>query len=200
MVSAWWHGIHPGYYLSFLTIPPTVMAEDAMRDAFRSTTDTTKQKLYDWINWFFKMRSLDYMAMGFLLLRFDYTINYWSSIYFLVHIYTVIFLIVGYLYAPRGKKISWEGRASQSSEVDKKVNWHFQSFAILLTIETIGKTCHVNAKQFSSKASGQEFNTCFAGQDTNEENATRCCLFGMTRRKIIRQWNAFCQDWTSTVQ
>ena len=34
-VSAFWHGIHPGYYLSFLTVPPILMAEDAMTAAFR---------------------------------------------------------------------------------------------------------------------------------------------------------------------
>ncbi len=28
LVSAFWHGIHPGYYLSFLTIPLCTYAED----------------------------------------------------------------------------------------------------------------------------------------------------------------------------
>lgn len=29
-VSAFWHGIHPGYFLSFLTIPLCTAAEDAL--------------------------------------------------------------------------------------------------------------------------------------------------------------------------
>ncbi|VDK51401.1 unnamed protein product [Gongylonema pulchrum] len=27
-VSAFWHGVHPGYYLSFLTVPLCTLAED----------------------------------------------------------------------------------------------------------------------------------------------------------------------------
>ena len=126
VVSAWWHGIHPGYYLSFLTIPPTVMAEDAMKNSFRSKTDTRQQKRYDWINWFFKMRSFDYTAMGFLLLRFDYTINYWSSIYFVVHIYTIVFLVIGYMYDPKREKKSKDTTTSREnkdkSDTEKKVD------------------------------------------------------------------------------
>ena len=117
IVSAWWHGIHPGYYLSFLTIPPTVMAEDVMKNAFRSKTDKRQQKIFDWIHWFFKMRSFDYMAMGFLLLRFDYTVNYWSSIYFIVHIYTAVFLVIGYIFAPKDKATS-----NRADTTDKKLN------------------------------------------------------------------------------
>ena len=117
IVSAWWHGIHPGYYLSFLTIPPTVMAEDVMKNAFRSKTDKRQQKIFDWIHWFFKMRSFDYMAMGFLLLRFDYTVNYWSSIYFIVHIYTAVFLVIGYIFAPKDKATS-----NRANTTGKKLN------------------------------------------------------------------------------
>ena len=117
IVSAWWHGIHPGYYLSFLTIPPTVMAEDVMKNAFRSKTDKWQQKKFDWIHWFFKMRSFDYMAMGFLLLRFDYTVNYWSSIYFIVHIYTAVFLVIGYIFAPKDKATS-----NRANTTGKKLN------------------------------------------------------------------------------
>lgn len=28
LVSAFWHGVHPGYYLSFLTIPVCTAVED----------------------------------------------------------------------------------------------------------------------------------------------------------------------------
>ena len=29
-VSAFWHGVHPGYYLTFLSVPLVVMAETGM--------------------------------------------------------------------------------------------------------------------------------------------------------------------------
>ncbi len=120
LVSAWWHGIHPGYYLSFLLIPPTVMAEDLMKSAFRSKTDLKQQNIYDWVNWFFKMRFLDYMAMGFLLLRFDYTITYWKSIYFCIHVAAVLFIIIGYLYKP--KKVSEKKSDNSQNQEEAKKN------------------------------------------------------------------------------
>ena len=94
-VSAFWHGIHPGYYLSFLTVPPILMAEEAMTRAFRKGTSEKQQKLFDFGCWFFKMRGFDYMCMGFLLLSYKSTVTYWKSIYFLGHIVVVIFLIIG---------------------------------------------------------------------------------------------------------
>ncbi|XP_041362326.1 lysophospholipid acyltransferase 7-like [Gigantopelta aegis] len=106
-VSAFWHGIHPGYYLSFLTVPPILMAEEAMTNAFRKGASEKQQKLFDFGCWFFKMRGFDYMCMGFLLLSYKSTIKYWMSIYFLGHIVIVMFLIIGnaarYLWPKRTK-------------------------------------------------------------------------------------------------
>ena len=96
LVSAFWHGIHPGYYLSFLTIPPTTMAEDLMIAAFRKDASPKFQRIFDWFCWFFKMRSLDYMCMGFILLTYHDTVMYWSSIYYICHIYTFLFIAIGY--------------------------------------------------------------------------------------------------------
>ncbi|CAH1795332.1 unnamed protein product, partial [Owenia fusiformis] len=103
LVSAFWHGIHPGYYLSFLTIPPSLMAEDIMKSTFRSKYTERGQKIFDWCLWFYKQRSLDYMCMGFLLLGFNETIRYWGSIYFAMHAVTGILIIVGNVFASTAK-------------------------------------------------------------------------------------------------
>ena len=94
-VSAFWHGIHPGYYLSFLTVPPILMAEEAMIGAFRKDTSPQQLSLFDWGCWFFKMRGFDYMCMGFLLLKFGSTLRYWRSIYFAGHIVIAAFFLIG---------------------------------------------------------------------------------------------------------
>jgi lysophospholipid acyltransferase 7 len=95
-VSAFWHGIHPGYYLSFLTVPPILMAEEAMIGAFRhDEASPLQQQLFDWGCWFFKMRGFDYNCMGFLLLRLDSTLRYWKSIYFAGHLVTAAFYLLG---------------------------------------------------------------------------------------------------------
>lgn len=94
-VSAFWHGIHPGYYLSFLTVPPILMAEEAMISAFRKDASPAQQNIFDWGCWFFKMRGFDYNCMGFLLLKFSSTLKYWHSIYFAGHVVTAFFFILG---------------------------------------------------------------------------------------------------------
>jgi hypothetical protein len=45
--------------------------------------------------WFFRMQAYAYMAIVFLLLHFDLTLKYWSSVYFAGHIVAVILFVVG---------------------------------------------------------------------------------------------------------
>ena len=89
-VSAFWHGIHPGYFLSFLTVPLILAAEDLMIAAFRRGS-ATQRLCFDWACWFFKMRGFEYTCMGFLLLTYDTTVGYWTNIYFMAHIVSVVF-------------------------------------------------------------------------------------------------------------
>ncbi|XP_077577832.1 membrane-bound acylglycerophosphatidylinositol O-acyltransferase mboat7 [Stigmatopora nigra] len=94
-ISAYWHGLHAGYYLSFLTIPLCIAAESAMESSVRSRLGPGGQKIFDWVHWFLKMRAYDYMCMGFVLLKASDTINYWSSIYFAMHVVAVLCIVVG---------------------------------------------------------------------------------------------------------
>lgn len=107
LISAYWHGIHPGYYLSFLTIPLCLAAEGAMEAGLRRHLSDSGKMIFDWIHWFLKMRAYDYMCMGFVLLTFSDTVRYWRSIYFLVQVLAVALLVAGRILAmtaPRGPK------------------------------------------------------------------------------------------------
>ena len=95
-VSAYWHGIHPGYYMSLLTTIPCMIAEDMFAAAFRNSKPYRQQQIFDGLCWFVRCRSLDYMCMGFLLLTFSDTYRYWSSIYFAAHVWTAVLLVIGY--------------------------------------------------------------------------------------------------------
>lgn len=95
MVSAFWHGVHPGYYLSFLTIPFNLFAEDKMIMAFKEGASDRQCTVFDWFCWFFKMRSFEYMCMGFLLLNLNDTLRYWKSIYFMWHIVIIVCIVIG---------------------------------------------------------------------------------------------------------
>ena len=105
-VSAFWHGVHAGYYLSFLTIPPTLIAEDLMMTEYRPGDDQHHggRTRFDWVCWFFKMRAFEYMSMSFLLLGFTATLRYWWSVYFIGHVVITMFIIVGYIYRPRRRQ------------------------------------------------------------------------------------------------
>ncbi|XP_053546707.1 lysophospholipid acyltransferase 7 [Bombina bombina] len=107
LISAYWHGIHPGYYLSFLTIPLCLASEGAMEFGLRRRLSDSGKMVFDWVHWFLKMRAYDYMCMGFVLLTFSDTVRYWRSIYFLIHVVAVFILITGWilsLNAPRSPK------------------------------------------------------------------------------------------------
>lgn len=95
LISAYWHGLHPGYYLSFLTIPLCIAAETAMEASVRANLGPRGQNVFDWVHWFLKMRAYDYMCMGFVLLEASATINYWTSIYFSIHAVAVCCIAVG---------------------------------------------------------------------------------------------------------
>lgn len=83
--SAYWHGVHSGYYLSMLTVPFILAVEDYFDKLVRRKLGETGQYMYDWFAWFVKMQNFAYMGMAFLLLRVDTTLHYWHSIGYIYH-------------------------------------------------------------------------------------------------------------------
>ncbi|XP_055337429.1 lysophospholipid acyltransferase 7-like [Paramacrobiotus metropolitanus] len=89
-VSAYWHGLHGGYYLSLLTVPLMLMAE-----SWISRYDSFGAKF---ANWFLRMRAFEYMSVGFMCLTGARTWRYWSSLYFAGHIIAVVVFVAGQVY------------------------------------------------------------------------------------------------------
>lgn len=116
MVSAYWHGLHAGYYLSFLTIPVCIAAELSMESCVRSRLGARGQKVFDWVHWFLKMRAYDYMCMGFVLLKASDTLHYWSSIYFVVHVVALVCIAAGRLTGRKKEERRNEEKAKEESE------------------------------------------------------------------------------------
>ncbi|OQV16670.1 Lysophospholipid acyltransferase 7 [Hypsibius exemplaris] len=101
-VSAYWHGLHGGYYVGLLTVPLMLAAEDWVpRDAPRWGK---------FLNWFIRMRAFEYMSVGFMCLTYSRTMGYWSSIYFVGHVIAVLFVVGGNLY----KKSTGRRKAASS--------------------------------------------------------------------------------------
>lgn len=95
LLSAYWHGLHPGYYLSFMTIPLCLAAEGYLESALRKHLSPRGQQAWDWVHWFLKMRAYDYMCMGFVLLTMGDTLRYWASIYYWIHFLALACLGLG---------------------------------------------------------------------------------------------------------
>merc|ERR1712071_451408 len=74
LVSAFWHGVHSGYYLSMLTVPFILVAEDLAK-----------------VFWF------SYMGVAFSLLAMNLTLNYWTSIYFIGHVAIVLVYAISWM-------------------------------------------------------------------------------------------------------
>lgn len=65
-----------------------------------------------------KMRAYDYMCMGFVLLNATDTINYWMSIYFIMHVIAVCCILVGRV-LKGGKKEGRRGDKEEKREGEK---------------------------------------------------------------------------------
>ncbi|XP_063157292.1 lysophospholipid acyltransferase 7-like [Candoia aspera] len=109
-ISAYWHGLRPGYHLSFLTIPLCLAAEGAMETGFLRHLSPSGRACGDWIHWFLKMRAYDYVCVGFLLRTFEGTIRYWHSVYYCVHVGAASFFVVGKVLGSRRNRGSLKGK------------------------------------------------------------------------------------------
>lgn len=96
-ISAYWHGIHLGYYLGMVTTTPCIMAENVMEAGIRRRIRPNSRwiRVYDACSWLFRTRMFDYMSIGFILKYFHYTWKYWSSVYFIGHLITLTFYLIG---------------------------------------------------------------------------------------------------------
>jgi len=95
LVSSVWHGVHPGYYLSLGSVPLCLLVEDFYKRLVRSRLSDSGKAAYDWVSWFVRMRWFDYLGMGFLLLRVDATLAYWSGVYYVGHLSLPVFYVLG---------------------------------------------------------------------------------------------------------
>uniref|UniRef100_A0A3Q4HUE6 Membrane bound O-acyltransferase domain containing 1 n=1 Tax=Neolamprologus brichardi TaxID=32507 RepID=A0A3Q4HUE6_NEOBR len=92
ILSALWHGVYPGYYFTFLTAIPITIAARAIRRSIRHYfLGSRVMKLgYDILTWAATQLAICYTVMPFLLLAVDHTIVYYRSMYFHVHIISIL--------------------------------------------------------------------------------------------------------------
>ncbi|NXN97671.1 MBOA7 acyltransferase, partial [Rhinopomastus cyanomelas] len=86
LVSAYWHGLHGGYYLSFLSVPLWLAAERAAEAALQRHWADGGGLLAAAPHWFLKMRVFEYLGVAFALRDAASTLRYWASIGFCLHL------------------------------------------------------------------------------------------------------------------
>ncbi|KAJ2546851.1 Lysophospholipid acyltransferase, partial [Coemansia sp. RSA 1933] len=95
LVSAWWHGFYPGYYLTFVLAAIASNAARALRRSLNPlvaiTSDASPRKravkhMYDVAGWALSKYTLDFAVTPFVALTLSASLRAWRSHYFVVPI------------------------------------------------------------------------------------------------------------------
>ncbi|TRY88563.1 hypothetical protein DNTS_034542, partial [Danionella cerebrum] len=96
LLSAIWHGVYPGYYFTFISAIPITLAARSVRRNFRHYfLSSIRLKLcYDVMTWAATQLTISYTVMPFLLLAVDPALQYYRSMFFHVHVLSILALIL----------------------------------------------------------------------------------------------------------
>uniref|UniRef100_A0A7N6FKP5 Membrane bound O-acyltransferase domain containing 1 n=1 Tax=Anabas testudineus TaxID=64144 RepID=A0A7N6FKP5_ANATE len=118
LLSALWHGVYPGYYFTFITAIPITMAARAIRKSVRHHfLGSSGLKLgYDILTWAATQLAICYTVMPFLLLAVESTMTYYRSMYFHIHIISILAVIaLNWKHKPREPAATTKTFSSASS-------------------------------------------------------------------------------------
>lgn len=123
LLSAFWHGYYPGYYLTFLGMAWLTDISRNCRKYLRPLFLTRLEKyrlFYDISGWFFTQLLLAYNMPAFVLRRIDLTTKFYATTYYHGHI---IFLLSSLFFLVGGGNLLKYFLPSNNDEQDiKKVD------------------------------------------------------------------------------
>ncbi|XP_034531393.1 membrane-bound O-acyltransferase domain-containing protein 2 [Notolabrus celidotus] len=96
LLSAMWHGVYPGYYLTFLTGIAMTMAARAIRHNIRPYFQgcDSHRKIYDVITWAWTQIAISYTVVPFVLLAVGPSLKFYRSCYFCLHLLCLLVVLV----------------------------------------------------------------------------------------------------------
>uniref|UniRef100_A0A0R3SXJ5 Lysophospholipid acyltransferase 7 n=1 Tax=Hymenolepis diminuta TaxID=6216 RepID=A0A0R3SXJ5_HYMDI len=103
LINSLWYGIRPIYFGAHLTLPLIALAEDGMATVMAFFGFSLPPGGLTFIRWFFQMRSIDYLAAGWILLSFQEAWKLWSSFGYFVQ---VIGVVLGLAHFTMGRFVS----------------------------------------------------------------------------------------------
>ncbi|KAI8621631.1 MBOAT, membrane-bound O-acyltransferase family-domain-containing protein [Chytriomyces sp. MP71] len=130
LVSAFWHGFYPGFYLTFMTLSFLTTSNRLTRKLFRTRFHVKEGALhallplYHFVGWFATLVSVNYCTVGMQMKRFSAAMTIWGRIGFYVHIAMAVLYAADVLVELFAKKKG--ARKTKGGEdvnlVSKKIN------------------------------------------------------------------------------
>jgi len=93
IVSAYWHGIHVGYYITFATFALYTIAEASFLKTVEPILNKTQCYWLNIITWFLASRFLEYSVLGFAFLEWEPVYIVYRHLYFYLHILTAVVMV-----------------------------------------------------------------------------------------------------------
>ncbi|KAM4625390.1 lysophospholipid acyltransferase 2 [Polymixia lowei] len=95
LLSAMWHGVYPGYYLTFQTGIAMTMAARALRHNIRPyfLVSDTHKRVYDVITWAGTQVAISYTVVPFVLLAVGPSLKFYRSWYFCIHLLCLLLVL-----------------------------------------------------------------------------------------------------------
>lgn len=97
LISAIWHGIHAGYYLSFASGAFFTSVARKMRKSFQPFIQKQHfvlQIIYKFFSWFLTWTSINYIAAPFMVFTIQNGLHIWKENYFICHVIALILNII----------------------------------------------------------------------------------------------------------
>ncbi|XP_069828728.1 lysophospholipid acyltransferase 2-like [Dendropsophus ebraccatus] len=120
LLSAAWHGVHPGYYFTFLTAVPITLAARKVRQTVRPWFQHTlwSRLVYSLVTWFCTQIAMSYTVAPFIILGLGPSLQLYRSLGFCLHILPALILLI----LPDRKKLEPKGGNPKESPCDRNYN------------------------------------------------------------------------------
>ncbi|XP_065897965.1 lysophospholipid acyltransferase 6-like [Dysidea avara] len=101
ILSAWWHGFYPAFYLMFVTLALNLMAARKMRRLLHHHFQSPPivKQIYDVLTWFIAIMSTDIASFSIMILTLEGTLQHFGYYYYINVIVPLVIIVL-----PIGKK------------------------------------------------------------------------------------------------
>jgi lysophospholipid acyltransferase len=102
--SAFWHGFHPGYYLTFVSAALVTASARIVRRHLRPLFIQKSSKLlYDYAGTIVTLVIANYFFMPFIVKDFETSLYIWKQVYFFGHFMTLMAILIPQVWSLRNR-------------------------------------------------------------------------------------------------